>query len=742
MTTIKKILLTAAVFAVTSNIMAVTSKINRFGAAADLIKGQTNDTIIDSNGSIQLANKSQIIEARENFGDVWLVNSLVVLNDDTVYVGTSPNGKIFRVKGSEMTQIYPVKMEMNARDEPAEVASFSNEHVFAMELEKSGTVLAALSGDSPRLLRIQDEQVTTVAEFDGRANIYDIVINDSEIFLATGPNGNIYKLAAGAKKLQKVYKTTEKNVLSLAMGKDGFLYAGCDRRGVVYKINPDEGAASILFDSPQEEITSLAFDQQGNLYAAATSASVVDQAQSPASISAGSPGGRPEQAPSIPGGGPAPGGKGNPENGMDLKAANSQAPPPGPGQGGPAQAARGTLPDSASQVYKIDEHGFVTKVFSEMAVFFDMKFQNNRLLLGTGNQARLFRISPETEKREVIYEDQTASQITALSVGENFACVGTSNPPSLIKIYDRFAEKGTYTSSLVDAGQPSAWGKLHLDANIPAGTKVLMSARSGNVDDPNDPTFSPWTQPVELTDATELTCPMGRYCQYRLKLVTENPDRTPLIREIALANMVPNLAPKVNSITIAPAKENKEPGKFKIEFTAEDQNDDTLNYTLNFKKLGFDRWVMLQEDLEQNNYIWNTLTVPDGRYEIKVIADDRKSNTSTTYLEGSRISDPVVVDNTAPKVARANVSTQDSDVIISLEIKDELTIIGSVDYTVNSGDKWMGALPEDMIYDSLEEFVTIRIEDLHPGPHVIALKISDDVENTAYKMFQVNIEDK
>ena len=54
--------------------------------------------------------------------------------------------------------------------------------------------------------------------------------------------------------------------------------------------------------------------------------------------------------------------------------------------------------------------------------------------------------------------------------------------------------EGVYTSSLVDAGQPAKWGKLQIEADVPAGCKVLMACRSGNVKDINDKSFSKWTQ--------------------------------------------------------------------------------------------------------------------------------------------------------------------------------------------------------------------------------------------------------
>ena len=118
--------------------------------------------------------------------------------------------------------------------------------------------------------------------------------------------------------------------------------------------------------------------------------------------------------------------------------------------------------------------------------------------------------------------------------------------------------EGTYQSDLIDAGQPAKWGKLQIDADIPRGCKVLVASRSGNVKDVNDPTFSEWTELVEVTEPVQLRCPVGRFCQYKLVLETQDGQKTPLIREIAVASTVPNLAPKVEIGGRQPAREPRQ----------------------------------------------------------------------------------------------------------------------------------------------------------------------------------------
>jgi hypothetical protein len=86
------------------------------------------------------------------------------------------------------------------------------------------------------------------------------------------------------------------------------------------------------------------------------------------------------------------------------------------------------------------------------------------------------------------------------------------------------------------------------------------------------------------------------------------------------------------------------------------------------------------------------------------------------------------------------VRTVDGDTaVIKLSVRDEFTVIGKLSYTVDSNEDFVSTLPDDSIYDTTYEEFTITIEDLEPGEHVVALRISDDIDNTVYKTFDVFI---
>src|SRR6266850_3352704 len=87
--------------------------------------------------------------------------------------------------------------------------------------------------------------------------------NQGDVFLGTGHDGRIYRVAAdGSGSL--LYDAAELDVTALAVGKDGVLYAGTSPDGKVYRITPD-GHAEVYFDPGDKYIWSLAILQDGSL---------------------------------------------------------------------------------------------------------------------------------------------------------------------------------------------------------------------------------------------------------------------------------------------------------------------------------------------------------------------------------------------------------------------------------------------------------------------------------------------
>ena len=727
---------------------AVTSKVTRHDSSREFEKGEANDVVIGSRGTIQLGRRAETLV--KQFEDVWSINSIVSIGE-TIYVGTSPNGGVYSFGASGLKKIYAAKStkrerpkdsndrDVNEPNDPNAVKQdkhLANEHIFAMAADNSGRLLVGISGQRCVLSRLEGGELKTIFEPNDANYIFAISVDKGgDIYLGTGPKGKIYRIDSSGKRSEVVHDSPDKNILSLAQGADGLIYAGSDSRGLIYRINPKTKDAAILYDSEQQEITALAF-MGDELYAAATSANAV---VAEAKFAAQAPqAGRPEQKEEE--------GEGDSDEessgGTKLQIANTKELAGEQPQEHKMAVARPPRPSQASYIYKVTKDGFVTDKFNESAVFFCLAAQGKELLVGTGNDAQLYSVDPNSEEQAVVFEDRQASQITAVAVIGDNAYIGLANPARLVKLGKVFAREGVYTSSLVDAGQPAKWGKLQIEADVPAGCKVLMACRSGNVKDVNDKSFSKWTLSQEVTGPVQMDCPVNRFSQYKLVFRGSVGKITPVVRELAVASAVPNLAPRVESINVTRMEVPGKTGVFKLSYDTKDDNGDKLIYKIDFRKVGRTGWIEAAHDVETGNHEWDGRTVEDGRYEIRITASDGRSNAPETKLTGSRVSDAVVVDNTGPVAVKYKLEKAGKKITIKLTVSDELSAIGKVEYTVDSDANWIGIVPDDLIYDTTTEDFTILVEKLSPGQHIVSLKLTDAVGNTTYKTYEINIEEK
>lgn len=715
-----------AMFLVTvSSGLAVTSVITRHNSGTDFLPGETDQTVVSSTGTIRLAPPIKEVDTGNWLDNVWSIHAMMVDEDGAIYLGTGPDAKVLRYGAGLIQQVYPVEDKSPEAD-----SDIANRHVFAMGKDLAGRLLVGVSGEKGRLIRLTKESPEVVFEDERVCYIFAIAQDDdNNVYLGTGPEGLIFKLDPFCQNAEVLYDAQDNNILSLTVS-NGMVYAGGDQRGLIYKIDPATKRATVLYDTDQDEITSLVVDGEGNLYAAATSAAAAMLQLKAKSTAMKNAPGRPDSDDDIED--IAESTALNTANGDDDKQKSESK----PAQPAPKPASA----KAAGHIYRITPDGFVTDVFSEVAVFYDLLNFDGKLWLGTGNQGQLFTVDPGTEEKAVYYEDETSSQITSMLTAGEDLYMGLSNPPRLVKMAKGFTSRGVYTSALTDAGQPARWGKLQIAAVIPEDCEILMASRSGNVKEPNDPTFSDWTADVAVTDAIDLGCPLGRFCQYRLTLTSGDTAASPEIREVAAASVIPNLAPKISAVKLQRSRDKQKPFVQDIGFAASDGNNDTLEFSLEFRKLGRTVWIPLTDELDKNRYEWDSRTVEDGRYEIRVTADDYKSNSATTALTGSRVSDPVVIDNTAPEITASKVTVDGHTAVLTLTGEDAFTVIGKVQYTVNSNEKWIATLPNDFVYDTRNEAFTIELSDLDSGEHVIAVAISDDLENTRFQTFEVTID--
>jgi hypothetical protein len=344
-------------------------------------------------------------------------------------------------------------------------------------------------------------------------------------------------------------------------------------------------------------------------------------------------------------------------------------------------------------------------------------------------QGQLFEIDEATKERvEIARLDH--GQIHCLCRRRNGSVVlGTGDPGKLYVLQDRYASKGTVVSDVLDAKIISKWGALTWKAHTPAGTRVTVAVRSGNVAEP-DETWSDWS--AEQSDAhnARVTTPPARFLQYRVTLSTDNPNVSPAVKAVAVRYMTTNQPPEVTGIDVPDldAANLEKPGKLKVKWTAVDPNEDELTYSLFVRKEGWKNWVQIEGDLSKREYEWDTSGMPSGIYQIKVVASDHKENAPEDALKAERISAPFPVAHTPPVVTVRVTGVEGERAVIEATATDPLVRLTEASFAVN-GKKWTPVFPTDGLFDSKSEQFRFKTAALRPGTYVLVLRVRDAAGN-------------
>jgi hypothetical protein len=161
---------------------------------------------------------------------------------------------------------------------------------------------------------------------------------------------------------------------------------------------------------------------------------------------------------------------------------------------------------------------------------------------------------------------------------------------------------------------------------------------------------------------------------------------------------------------------------------AEDDNEDRLRYDVWFRAIDDGAWYPLRRGVEEQILTWDTTSVPDGRYQVKVSASDGLANGPGAGLVGELESEAFDVDNGAPAITVVQTAADGTATRVVFEVRDSHSAIAVAEYSVGAGE-WQAAYPSDGSADSRTERFEIRVEGNAAGPVVI--RASDTMSNAA-----------
>lgn len=142
---------------------------------------------------------------------------------------------------------------------------------------------------------------------------------------------------------------------------------------------------------------------------------------------------------------------------------------------------------------------------------------------------------------------------------------------------------------------------------------------------------------------------------------------------------------------------------------AEDDNRDELRYDVSYRREGDTAWKPLKLGVTDTILVWDTTSVPNGTYVLRVVASDAPSNSPSTALTGSRESTSFDIDNAPPQVEITSVRRNGGRLTIAFTVRDEHSSVQKADYSLD-GDRWQTIYPLDGIADSKEEAFELVLE--------------------------------
>jgi len=734
----------AAALAATAVLSASAPTFWTVSTQADFLKGDVDNLSIDSDGRIFLGPATtQIAETSAPF--LW---TILAGPDGTLWAGTGNEGQVLKIGRDGKTSNFFDATEME---------------VHALALAPGGGLYVGTSPDG-RIYHVSADGTSKPFYDPDDKYIWAMVTApDGSVYAATGEKGNIYKIAPDGKG-SLFYKTNTTNVVTLALDKSGNLLAGTESPGRIFRISRD-GKAFVLLDSPFKEIHAIRIADDGTIYAAAFS---------------GTPGGEDRSAPSINApSAPEPRAP-VPSVSAEITAITVVDASSSPSGGATSSNGRSRNPKGA--IYRIRPDGLWDTLWEAADDWpFDLLIENGgSLLVGTGKEGKMFRLSGDPARATLVAR-AAARQVTALiRDGSGRIVAATSNPGKVFTLASTRASLGTYDSDIRDAGTVATWGAIRWRAAAKPG-EVEVFTRTGNTATP-DETWSPWSKAYTAEAGEKITSPNARYLQWRSVLKATAGAQGPILTSVTTAYLPRNLRPVVSSITVHPPgtvfqrpfstgeleiagfEDNTSDGRSPSQpntssassstpptpalgrkvyqkglqtfvWKADDDNDDRLQYDVFYRREGETAWKPLKRGLWDAIVVWDTTSVPDGTYYVKVVASDAPSNSPATALVGEFESVSFDIDNTPPNVEVQSATRSGSRVNVKFVVRDEQSAVQRVEYSLDAS-KWQTAFPVDGIPDSRREDFDVVVEDAAAAQSII-IRVTDAMNNVATAVAEI-----
>lgn len=715
----------AAVFAVP--LRASSTRVWELSDYADFLSGKLERLALDREGRLRAAPALSAVYQTDQ-SVIW---SIAEDADGVVYFGTGHQGAVFSV---------------SRQGEGKRIWKAPEIEVFALAAGPDGRLYA---GSSPngKVYRL-DKSGKAEPFFDpGETYIWSLVFDRSGgLLVGTGGKGKIYRVDAEGKG-ELWFDSGQRHVMSLALDAQGRLLAGTDPAGILYRVESPRRAFA-LYDSDLPEIRSIAAARDGAIYFAAMGGGMERMLQSVQAAQAAAQQAAARQAPAVKAGA-AP---------AQAAAAQTSA---------TVSFAQPTVSYGLERaaVLRLQPGRAVEKLWSsteENVLGLLLKdAQGSQAVFAGDRGGRIYEIDPR--RRLSIAAQTDRPQITAMLRTAQGVLLGSAHGGGLLRLANEPAPSGVFETAVHDSGGVSRWGRLSWQGTAPEGASIAVRTRSGNSHRP-DAAWSPWSAPVNEADGAAVASPDARFIQWQATLtggavldsvrLTYLPQNSrPVVKSVSVlpeaaatdddAKTAAADAASSYSITVSASGEVSAPvsstqalelgrgprRKLAVSWQAEDPDGDALRAAVAFRGEGETAWKTIERNIDAAKLTLDSDALADGRYRFRVTVDDGGVNPAGRALTDRKISAPVVIDHTPPRVRPAAQQPDAAGAGIRFEATDATSNLRSAAYAIDAGE-WRPLNADDGVIDSPTESFTVK-PDANPGggERLIVLRVRDRAGN-------------
>ncbi len=691
-----------------AQLSATEVKIFRTDSQEGFLAGTRDGVSVTPEGALQLAQQLRRLTTLEE----PFLFSAAALPDGWV-LGSGNAGKVLKV---------------DAQGQALTLWTAPEPEVFAVWADPDGTVFAGTSPDG-KVYRLRGETGEVVFDPPERY-IWDLARDAAgNLLVATGLEGRLYRLPKSGTDTSApavLFTSNDSHVRTIEPLADGAILVGTAGQGMIVRLEPN-GQSKTLYDALQPEVLALAPKPDGGVFAAllASEASYVDL-QAPRSNS-----------------------------GKEKEGAEVVVSPQEPTVGSRGSGTTGPR----SVIVLLTPQGTVEEVtdFADETVH-ALAFARGQLWIGTGQGGKLYRLHDD---QRILEHELLDRQITALVPGPAGVAVVTTDGAALYQLDSQLVTEGTYTSQILDAGQPARFGSVLLWGELPGKNLVDISCRSGMSSTP-DATWSEWSLPQSGAEAALGQVPAGRYVQWRARLRRDG-QRSPRLAAVELSYRQHNQRPVIQQLevlepgqilvpnnfnpsnqtfepwspnregiftSLKPAAENDE-GRLKtlwkkgyrtLRWQVEDANEDTLVYALEFRRDDrADEWLPVVTELNETYYSFDATVIPDGLYRFRLRVTDQPSHAASEALTTERTTPPVTVDHTPPTL-KSRARRGD---LLEAVVEDTLSPLREAMISIDARE-WQPVMVQDGLLDGRQE--TLRVT-LTAETRLVLLRVTDAAWN-------------